>query len=774
MVGSAGPRRYDPRVTSLLSIPGLDTWLARALLEAGRVEYQTLHGLLTRVRVQRRSAPRTLALELAERGLVRREELEVVLGQIQGVADERGWRVGSVCADISLLSVLGVGGMGEVFLGRDLKTGAEVAVKTISLGEDTALQERFSREAEAQARVDAHPGVVRIHRAGSWGGRAYLVMDALAGGSLEARLAAGPLGAREAASLTLKLAQGLAYAHAQGILHRDLKPSNVLFDAQGEPRLADFGLARLADAERLTQTGEVLGTPSYMAPEQARGLAQDERTDVYGLGGVLFAALTGQAPFSGAGVWALLDQVLHAPAPDPARLAPATPAALAAICLRCLEKSPDDRYESATQLGAELERYLASASRSARPPRALLGAGIVLLCVAVAGAAGALWPRSESTPLESPSEATAPSAVRSLRPRRALSEDEVKAEVLDAGEGLRGALLAERYLVQGREPQRWLQGRCREPLWSREFPMVAGVVPLGERHLLLWRTLRGLSDGAPLTVLLDAASGEELRAWNRVLAAVSPQGSLVALAGPESLTWYDAATWKEQGRAEFKVRAAAFLAETLLVVLVEDEVLKIELGAGEVSRLAGVEDADFLVVEPSGSIIVARGRDSDRAHLSCLTSEGRLLWACEGKLDGKPRALSCSPGGGWIALGTSTGRVHLFRSQGGAGSDRTPQLSLGGLVDPLGIPKVLEGSVASLTWLGEDRLLVLGGSGEGFSVWGVSGDLLLPERGAEFKPLRVEFGPQRRRFYLASLKRGRVWGFVSAGFFPEFAGSSPR
>lgn len=756
-------------MTSLLSIPGLDTWLARALLEAGRVEYQTLHGLLTRVRVQRRSAPRTLALELAERGLVQRDELEVVLGRLQGAADERAWRVGSVCADIELLSVLGVGGMGEVFLGRQLQTGAEVAVKTISLGEDAALLERFSREAQAQARVDGHPGVVRIHGAGSFGGRAYLVMDALAGGSLEARLAGGPLSARAAASLTLKLAQGLAYAHAQGILHRDLKPSNVLFDAQGEPRLADFGLARLADAERLTQTGEVLGTPSYMAPEQARGLAQDERTDVYGLGGVLFAALTGQAPFSGAGVWALLDQVLHTPAPDPARLAPKTPASLAAICLRCLEKSPSDRYESAAQLGAELERYLASASRPVRGRRLLVSVGILAGCAALLAYAQAGGGEPDSGAVRP----TSPAPSRSVASTRALSSEEVKAEVRAAGRGLAGALLAEEHLARRRGPRARLEARCREPYFSYEWPMVAGAVPLGERQLLLWRTLRGLPSGEPLTVLLDAVSGERLRSWKLVLAGISPGGSRVALAGPRELVWFDTATWKALGRVELGADAAAFLTEALLVVRVEDEVLKVELETAQVSSLASVEDADFLQIGPDETILVARGRESGKTNLSCLTSEGQVLWTCEGKLDGKPRALACSPGGGWIALGTSTGRVHLFRSQGEAGRERTPQLTLGEL-DPLGIPKTVEGAVASVTWLGEDRLLVLGGAGKGFSAWATSGERLSPERGGELQPLRVEFGPQRRRLYLASLKRGRVDAFVSAGFFPEFAGASPR
>ena len=257
---------------------------------------------------------------------------------------------------LRVLRRLGQGGMGAVFLVEDPRTGAQRALKTLRAGADLEGRRRFAREAEAMARVDDHPGVLRIHGAGEHEGAPYLIMAYAPGGDLAGRLAAGPLPPAEVAHLGVQLARGLAHLHARGVLHRDLKPSNVLFDEHGAPRLVDFGLAKLVGDERLTQSGTVLGTPAYMAPEQADGRTDlDARADVYGLGALLYHALTGRPPFQGPSVWAVIDRVLREPPTPPGQLIARVPTALEAVLLRALAKSRDDRFPSAEDMARALE-----------------------------------------------------------------------------------------------------------------------------------------------------------------------------------------------------------------------------------------------------------------------------------------------------------------------------------------------------------------------------------------------------------------------------------
>jgi eukaryotic-like serine/threonine-protein kinase len=238
-----------------------------------------------------------------------------------------------------VLERLGQGGMGVVLRVEDPRTRAPRALKLLSEQADPDARRRFAREAQAMAAVDDHPHVLRIHAAGEDAGRPYIVMDLATGGDLAARLKAGPLPAGEVVRLGRALASGLAHVHARGVLHRDLKPANVLFDERGAPKLVDFGLARLEGAERLTATGTILGTASYMAPEQADGRRDiDARADVYGLAAVLYHALTGQPPFRRGSPIATLNAVLHDPPVRPRELVPDAPPALEAALLRGLAK----------------------------------------------------------------------------------------------------------------------------------------------------------------------------------------------------------------------------------------------------------------------------------------------------------------------------------------------------------------------------------------------------------------------------------------------------
>lgn len=377
-------------VSALLDDPELDTHLARFLHERGLVPLEVLRAILGEVRRERVREGPTLARALTGRGLLQPDVLPPVLEQLRAALDAppslgraascRPPAVGGTIGPYALESWLGQGGMGTVFVGRHRDTGARHAVKVLPLGGDVEAALRFRREGEAMARVDRHPNVTRVHAWGVEAGVAYLAMDLLPGGDLATRLREhGPLDHDDAARLVEALARGVAHIHAHGVLHRDLKPANVLLDDLGMPRLVDFGLARLCDARSLTLSGTILGSPGYMAPEQAGGLAVDALCDVYGLGAVLYALLTGRPPFQGPSILAVLAQVIDASSPvAPSSLRPGTPPALEAICLRALSKAPADRPQSAAALADALARFRAG---ELAPPRrrrwpAILGAAL--------------------------------------------------------------------------------------------------------------------------------------------------------------------------------------------------------------------------------------------------------------------------------------------------------------------------------------------------------------------------------------------------------------
>jgi serine/threonine protein kinase/WD40 repeat protein len=273
--------------------------------------------------------------------------------------------------DYHLLAEVGRGGMGVVYKARQETLNRTVALKMILGGQlaTDADVRRFRAEAEAAARLD-HPGIVPVFEVGQYDGQHYFSMAFVEGESLAHRLARGLPAPREAAELTRTVAQAVAYAHVEGVVHRDLKPANILIDKDGRPRLTDFGLSkRVEGGSGLTATGQVVGTPSYMPPEQAsgRGDAVGPLADVYSLGAVLYCLLTGRPPFQADNPLDTLMQVLgHDPVP-PRQLNAAVPRDLETICLKCLEKDPKKRYPSAKELAADLERFLNGQPILARP-----------------------------------------------------------------------------------------------------------------------------------------------------------------------------------------------------------------------------------------------------------------------------------------------------------------------------------------------------------------------------------------------------------------------
>src|SRR6058998_1540653 len=264
--------------------------------------------------------------------------------------------------DYELLEELGRGGQGVVFRARQKSLNRTVALKVISLGQwaSKAHLRRFRLEAEAAARLE-HPCIVPIYEVDERGGYCYFSMNLVEGGQLDEVARREPMPIRRAAELIAKLARTVHYAHEHGILHRDIKPGNVLLDAKGEPHLTDFGLARLVESEStVTRTMEVLGTPSYMAPEQAIGnnARVGRATDVYGLGAVFYQLLTGHPPFAGGTTFETVQLVLDTEPRQPRLWNPKIDRDLATICLKCLDKDPKRRYASALALAEDLERWL--------------------------------------------------------------------------------------------------------------------------------------------------------------------------------------------------------------------------------------------------------------------------------------------------------------------------------------------------------------------------------------------------------------------------------
>ncbi|MCY2995622.1 MAG: protein kinase [Planctomycetota bacterium] len=463
--------------------------------------------------------------------------------------------------DYELVEEIARGGMGVVYKARQVKLNRIVALKMILAGQLAGEDDvkRFYTEAEAAAKLD-HPGIVPIFEIGQHEGQHYFSMGYIEGISLAKKVADGPLPPREAAEMVVKIAAAVEYAHQQGIIHRDLKPANVLLDAHGQPRVTDFGLAKQLKADSgLTNTGQILGTPSFMPPEQAAGKIDEigPAADVYALGAILYCLLTGRPPFQSASPMDTLLAVLGQEPVSPRQLNAQTPLDLETIALKCLEKSPARRYATAQDLAEDLQRFIddepikarrvSSVERLARWSRhnrglatSLATVAMLVSLLAVGATIAASYFRAVSADLNlanqdltSRTEQLTESRNESLTMLADMQTDRGFHSGRDGDTAAAAHWFANAAWLTPHDPVRQAASRLRARNWLNDSPVPAALLKLPDENLrrLLFQ---------PAGSLLLTLHGTRLRVWD--------WRNEQALAWTESLTDVTDAGWSPDGR----------------------------------------------------------------------------------------------------------------------------------------------------------------------------------------------------------------------------------
>jgi WD40 repeat protein len=587
-----------------------------------------------------------------------------------------------------VLGVLGRGGMGVVYQARHLALKRTVALKMVLAAGLASSQEltRFRLEAEAAARL-SHPNIVQVHEVGEAGGHPYCALEFVEGGSLAARLKGKPLPAREAARLVEALARAVQLAHSRNVVHRDLKPANVLLAGDGTPKITDFGLARQLDSDSgQTQAGQVMGTPSYMAPEQATGRSHEAgpAADVYALGAILYECLTGRPPFKGATSLDTLEQVRTQEPVPPSRLQPHVPRDLETICLKCLRKEPEQRYASAQALADDCAAFLRGEPIAARPvgtaerlwlwarrrpaAAAAYSLGVFALLIGLGGGAavwmwqGAVTAEREQAGLRGQAEAAQHEAETARKKAEAARQETAEANrkldqlatfqvvQLAHRDWLDADVARARQRLQAVEPaQRGWEWhyvhRLTYPLFEQPaFDAQATAVAYSPdgKYLVAGGQRNGLK-------ILDAASGKELAT---LVGTALPSGpSAVAYANPVSLS--------------FSARAGRLVALHHRTGLGVWDVAKNE-------RLPGPElplmtrGAGCLTVHPDGKrVALGYGRSNvfdTRVQFWDLTT-GQELPAWKGH-KAPVAALAFSSDGQWLTSGSEDRTFKLWDAEG--------------------------------------------------------------------------------------------------------------
>ncbi len=604
--------------------------------------------------------------------------------------------------DYELLEEIARGGMGVVYRARQISLGREVAVKlmrerTLADGEEVR---RFRVEAAAAARLK-HPHIVAIHEIGEHEGQHYFAMDLVEGADLARHTRAGPMPAAEAARITATIAEAVQHAHEKGVLHRDLKPSNVLLDGQGQPFVTDFGLARSLDADSsLTVTGQVLGTPGYMPPEQAMGRGTvGPAADIYSLGAVLYHLLTGRAPFAGGTPAETMRHVVEQEPVSPQLLNPGVPRDLVSVCLKCLNKRPSDRYATAADLAEDLRRFLGGEPTLARPAgqterlwrwcqrKPAIAALTVAVCLLVLLFA-------IGSPIVAYRMNLAREAAENLRSRAEASEGVARQRLYAADMNLavqaledndlgRALALTERHRPGLAEPDirgwewRYLRYRCQSDALGAigyHSNMVASVfftpdaralVTAGQDGLLkFWEpgTWRLLGQFAPTNGVRSAA--------------LSPDGRTLAVAGLRSDTvtlWEYPALRPLFGDAALASRPGwfhAFAPDSRSVAIATEagSIEVVELASGRTMRRLGTEQVTLstLVFSMDGNRLASGSMDVSGVRSNMLTLWDTSSWQVTGSFNPHPfliTALEFAPDGGAIASSGFQPSVRLWDTE---------------------------------------------------------------------------------------------------------------
>jgi WD40 repeat protein/serine/threonine protein kinase len=647
--------------------------------------------------------------------------------------------------DYELLEEIARGGMGVVYRARQVSLDRIVAVKMILFGPLASAEQvrRFRTEASAAGCLQ-HPSIVTIHEVGLHEKQHYLVMDYVDGPNLGRLVQEGPLSAKRAAGYVKVIAEAVHYAHERGILHRDLKPSNVLIDSDDRPRVVDFGLAkRFTGDSSLTISGQVLGSPSYMPPEQAgAGQVKVARySDVYSLGAILYHLLTGRPPFQAETVPQTLNLVTNTEPVSPRLLNPGLPRDLETICLKCLEKEPKKRYRTAQALAEEVDRFLLDEPILARPVSrrervwrwctrkpALAGSLAALVVAMAAGMAGVTWQWRRA---EQNAGNEAAQRQRADREREHAEQQRQRAE--------REELTARRYLYAAdmnlalQAVQASHLGRAWE-LLERNRPS-PGVVDLrGWEWRYLWRlcqsdelcTLGQHSNSvAALAFSPDGGSlvsGDdcgELRFWNALarreyrqlglgagvrVIAFSPDGTRLALAAGRSVRFWNPVTLQEQGE-----------------------------------RLQHQEPLEDMAFSPDADLLVTAWGD----QISIWNTATRRQ--AKGFVPERPRfaeAIALSPDNQTLAVGLSSGKIKLWDLPNNSpGSDLSGHRYIRGASD----------AVSALVFSRDGRTLVSAGWDKTVKVWDVGRRQMvadLPAHGAWVSA--IAFSPDGRLLASAS------------------------
>lgn len=604
--------------------------------------------------------------------------------------------------DYELLEVLGAGGMGRVYKARQRSLGRFVALKVIRTGAtaNEADRLRFRTEADAAARLD-HPNIVPVYEIGEHDGRPYIAGRYVEGGPLSRHLDRFRDKPRAAASLLATLARAVHHAHERGVLHRDLKPGNILLEWDREdattlvPHVADFGLARLTDQDSgLTRTGELVGTPSYMAPEQASGgaAAITTATDVYGLGAILYAGLTGRPPFACPTVLETLEQVKGREPESPRRLNPKVDRDLETICLRCLAKDARKRYASALALAEDLENWLDHRPIAARPaaPRERLAkwvrrrpwaAAFVGLSAAVVVAAlvGSLWHNQVLEEALADSDRLRQEGLARegrLRDLVYVADMRLAKEAWDNGDLPHLAELLERQLpANGQADPRGFEWHCLKwclgirlgTLKAHDGGLLCAAVSPDDRFLVT-------ADRKGAVKVWDMASRQPIcalpgHAGEVQRAVFSPDGCTLATCGKdETVKLWDVATWSERaclrGGDCWTIMSVAFSPDGKLLASCSRNrrIVLWELPQGRIWRswLAHTDVVHDVAFMPDGCTLASLGKEGGVLKFWDVATGAEKV---DRRLQGCPSDLLCaalSPDGKLVAAGGYAGAVWLW------------------------------------------------------------------------------------------------------------------